>query len=89
MNLSDKFKATYSKMPWRDIVSVRSRAAHTYFSIDMEILWGIAVNDLPDLKSYCVDIIDQKENENSTDAEIEIRKSAEREGNVVVRKSLK
>ena len=58
-NLSDEFKATHNKMPWRDIVSVRNRAAHAYFSIDMEILWGIAEKDIPDLRSYCIDIISQ------------------------------
>ena len=74
VNLSDEFKATYNKMPWRDIVSVRNKAAHTYFSIDMEILWGIAEKDIPDLRCYCVDIVSQKENGNSADVTIEIRK---------------
>ena len=71
VNLSDEFKSEYDKMPWRDIISVRNRAAHTYFSIDMEILWGIAIQDIPDLKDYCADIIDRVNDENS---EIEIRR---------------
>ena len=61
VNLTDDFKVQYDKMPWRDIISVRNRAAHTYFSIDMEILWGIAASDVPDLRNYCAEIIKQKE----------------------------
>jgi len=59
--LTDEFKLTYSKMPWRDIISMRNRTAHTYENIDMEILWGIALKNIPELKLYCEDIIKEKE----------------------------
>ena len=55
--LSGELKAEYNKMPWRDIVSIRNRAAHAYGSIDVEILWDIAVNNVPELRAYCVAII--------------------------------
>lgn len=61
VNLTDDFKEKYNKMSWRDIVSVRNRAAHTYFSIDTEILWGIATSDVPALRRYCADIIQSKD----------------------------
>ena len=51
--LSDEFKEKYDKMPWRDIISIRNRAAHAYESTDMEILWDIAVKNIPELKNYC------------------------------------
>ncbi|MCL2056444.1 MAG: DUF86 domain-containing protein [Oscillospiraceae bacterium] len=59
-NLTDEFKTTYSKMPWRDIISMRNRAAHAYGSLDMEILWGIAVKNIPELKAYCEKILSDK-----------------------------
>lgn len=57
--LTDEFKAEYGKMPWRDIISIRNRAAHAYESVDVEILWNIAVINIPDLKSYCESIIEK------------------------------
>jgi uncharacterized protein with HEPN domain len=61
VNLSDDFKLKHPQMPWRDIISVRNRTAHTYFSIDLEILWGIATIDIPALQAYCKKILEQKE----------------------------
>lgn len=55
--LTDDVKTKYNKMPWRDIVSIRNRAAHGYGSVDWEILWNIAVNNIPELKAYCNGII--------------------------------
>lgn len=59
--LSDEFKESYNKMPWRDIIAMRNRAAHTYESVDMEIIWNTVINKIPELKSYCESIIKEKE----------------------------
>ena len=54
--LSDEFKEKHDKIQWRDIIAIRNRAAHAYGSIDIEILWNIAINDIPKLKNYCENI---------------------------------
>ena len=59
--LAEDFKANHTEMPWRDIISLRNRTAHAYFSIDFEILWGIATSDVPKLKAYCESIIKEQE----------------------------
>jgi len=59
--LSNEFKKEHSKTPWREIVSLRNRTAHAYISIDWEILWDIATKDVPELKTYCESIINNKE----------------------------
>ncbi|MCL2050318.1 MAG: DUF86 domain-containing protein [Lachnospiraceae bacterium] len=51
--LTERLKNVYSQMPWRDITSIRNRAAHNYGSMDVEILWGIAIANIPELKAYC------------------------------------
>ena len=56
-NLSDEFKKEHSKMLWREIVSLRNRAAHAYINIDFEILWDVAICDVPELKAFCENII--------------------------------
>jgi uncharacterized protein with HEPN domain len=56
-SLTDDFKAAHNKALWKNYTRIRNRAAHAYSSMDMEILWGIAVNDIPVLKDYCNDIL--------------------------------
>ena len=60
-NLTSEFRLEHDKTPWRDIVSMRNRAAHAYSSMDMEVLWSIASVNIPELKSYCESIIAEKE----------------------------
>ena len=60
-NLTDEFKAEYGKMKWRDMVAVRNRTAHGYGSMDIEVIWDIATTDIPELKQYCENIIEEKE----------------------------
>ena len=60
-NLTDGFRSTYDKMPWRDIVGMRNRAAHAYSSMDMEMLWKTATDRIVELKTYCETIIKEKE----------------------------
>ena len=55
--LTDELTLKYHEMPWRNIISVRNRVAHTYENIDVEILWGIAVKNIPELKAYCENIL--------------------------------
>ena len=47
--LSDAIKATEPKIPWRAIAGFRNVLVHDYFGIDLEIVWGVVGQDLPDL----------------------------------------
>jgi len=58
-SLTEEFRLTYNKMPWRDIKALRNVAAHAYGNMDMEILWVIATVNVPELKSYCESIIEE------------------------------
>jgi uncharacterized protein with HEPN domain len=48
-HLSDDIKASQPEIPWRRIRNFRNVVVHNYLSIDLEIVWGIIVNDLPSL----------------------------------------
>jgi uncharacterized protein with HEPN domain len=65
--LTDDFRAEYNQMPWRDIVSIRNRAAHNYGTMDTNILWYIATRDIPALKKYCETITTKITNNNNDD----------------------
>ena len=57
--LTDDFKSKHTKMPWREIVAMRNRAAHAYNSMDLEFLWNTAKINVPELEAYCEDVIEK------------------------------
>ena len=54
--LSDGLIAQHPEVPWRQIIATRNRVAHGYFEIDPDILWDVAVIDLPQLASQVLAI---------------------------------
>ena len=57
-NLTDAFKSIHTDIPWRQIKAVRNIIAHHYGSIDAEVTWDIITDDIPNLKTYCQQQID-------------------------------
>jgi len=58
-HLTDDFKKLYGGMPWHDIKGMRNIAAHHYSKFDAKKLWETIYNDIPELKTYCEEIIRQ------------------------------
>lgn len=50
-------RTLYHDIPWPEIVSLRNRLIHGYDSVDFDILWQIASNDLPQLIEKLEEII--------------------------------
>ena len=48
-NLSDDIKTNYSNTSWQDIKDFRNILIHEYFGIDLELVWNVIKEDLPDL----------------------------------------
>ena len=57
-NLTDAFKSIHTDITWRQIKAVRNIIAHHYGSIDAEVTWDIITDDIPNLKTYCQQQID-------------------------------
>lgn len=49
-------------MPWIQIKALRNLVAHNYGKIDDESLWETITGDIPKLKDYCSNIIEQFDN---------------------------
>ena len=49
--LSPEFRAKYPEVPWRRIAGLRDVLIHDYLRVDLDEVWGIIVNNLPDLKT--------------------------------------
>ena len=44
--ISEKTQERFQEIPWQDIISMRHRLVHTYFDIDLDILWTTVKQDL-------------------------------------------
>lgn len=55
--LDNTIKETYPEIPWRKIAGFRDVLIHDYLRIDLEEVWLIVVEDLPELKKNITKII--------------------------------
>jgi len=50
-NIPMEMREEYSDIEWKKIAGLRDILAHEYFGIDIQILWDIVKNKLPELKT--------------------------------------
>ena len=58
--LTEDFRGQHTAIPWRQIKAMRNIVAHSYGSVDSEITWEIVCGNIPELKEYCLSILDQE-----------------------------
>ena len=56
-NFEPSFIKMYKDAPWKQIKGMRDRVAHGYGSINKDIVWNTALNDISPLLDYCKQII--------------------------------
>jgi len=56
--LTDELKAAYPIIPWKAIVGFRNISIHEYFGVNLQLVWEIAKNDLPELKKQMGTILE-------------------------------
>ena len=49
-NVPEDIKAANSLIPWKKIAGLRDVLIHSYSGVNLERVWKIVVDDLPDLK---------------------------------------
>lgn len=50
-NVPIDIRAKYPEVPWRDAAGLRDVVVHEYFGVSLEVIWGVAVQELPVLKA--------------------------------------
>jgi len=55
--LSQEFKDKHPEVDWRGAAKMRDMIAHQYGSVDIEILRDTVLNDIPQLKKECHNIL--------------------------------
>jgi len=49
-NVSEETKKKYSEVEWKKIAGTRDRIIHSYFNVDLDVVWKIIRENLPVLK---------------------------------------
>ena len=57
IHLSDKLLSQYDTIIWRDLKDFRNILIHEYFGVDHQIVWNTIQNDLPELKSVVLEML--------------------------------
>lgn len=47
--LSPEFRQSHPQVPWKDIAGMRDIVVHNYDQINIQVVWDVVQNDLPDL----------------------------------------
>lgn len=47
--LSPEFRCQHTQLPYDDIRGLRNRAAHEYDGLDLEVVWEVITNNVPNL----------------------------------------
>jgi uncharacterized protein with HEPN domain len=53
--LSAEYKNSRNTLEWRRIADFRNRLVHDYLGIDLELVWKVVIEDLPELKRVIVE----------------------------------
>lgn len=55
--LSDEFKEAHPQIPWRDIKAMRNVVAHRYGTVNKDMLWHTAHEDILELQAFCKSVL--------------------------------
>ena len=56
-NISDKIKKKYPEVEWHEIARTRDKLIHSYFGVDLDVVWDIITLDIPRLQHQIEEII--------------------------------
>ncbi len=48
--LSDTLKAGAPEIPWKEMGAMRNILVHEYFAADDELIWDVAIKDVPEIR---------------------------------------
>ena len=51
-HIPDEIRGKYPEVPWKDIAGMRDKVIHLYFGINLERVWMVVKENIPQLKPY-------------------------------------
>jgi uncharacterized protein with HEPN domain len=55
--LSPSIRTEYPEIPWTKMIGMRNILAHNYFEVDLDIVWLVVAQELPNLKQHIAAIL--------------------------------
>src|SRR5690242_13039583 len=43
------FQQQNPQIPWKDLADLRNKLFHEYYSVDLDVVWSAAANDMPEV----------------------------------------
>lgn len=65
-HLSEKFKDEHNNIPWKQIRGMRNVVAHEYGNIDTATVWETVLDDIPEIKQFCIELLSEQEEQDFT-----------------------
>ena len=59
-NVSDKTKEQHPEVEWHEIARTRDKLIHSYFGVDLDIVWEISSYDIPRLERKITGILESE-----------------------------
>ena len=60
-NIPEDIKIRKSQVEWKKITGLRDILIHGYFGIDVDIVWDVVKNKIPELKQKILEILGENE----------------------------
>lgn len=57
--LSDELRSRYPDVPWKRIAGLRDVLIHDYLGVDLDAVWEITQNNLPELRTRAQEILQE------------------------------
>jgi uncharacterized protein with HEPN domain len=58
-SLPAEFTQQHPAVPWPQVVAMRNRLIHGYFSVDLDLTWTVVQRDIPELERILHALLDQ------------------------------
>jgi len=64
-NVPVNIKENYPSVPWKEMAGTRDKLIHSYFGVDLNVVWKTIIKNLPPLKEQISEILKDLENTKS------------------------
>ena len=61
-NITEKTKLKAKNIPWKRMIGLRNIVSHKYFGVDLEIIWEIITENLPETEPEIRALLDKIQN---------------------------